>query len=64
MSVIAMLISSYAIRLAVSLHNGMSHDSNNNNHNSRNVDGTLMVLHRNFAEDIIMSQRNQLMTFF
>jgi hypothetical protein len=26
--------------------------------------GTLMVLHRNFAEDIIMSQRNQLMTFF
>jgi hypothetical protein len=40
MSVIAMLISSYAIRLAESLHNGMLHDSNNNNGNSRrNVDG-------------------------
>jgi hypothetical protein len=39
MSVIAMLISSYAIRLAVSSHNGMSHDNNNNNGNSRNVDG-------------------------
>jgi hypothetical protein len=26
--------------------------------------GTLMVLHRNLAEDIIMSQRNHLMTFF
>jgi hypothetical protein len=25
--------------LAVSLHNGMSDDSNNNNGNSRNVDG-------------------------
>ena len=39
MSVIAMLNSSYAIRLAASLHNGMSHDSNSNNCNSRNVDG-------------------------
>ena len=39
MSVIAMLNSSYAIRLAVSLHNAMSHDSNNDNGNSRNVHG-------------------------
>ena len=39
MSVIAMLISSYALRLAVSLHNAMSHNSNNNKGNSRNVDG-------------------------
>jgi hypothetical protein len=39
MSVRYMLISSYAIRLAASLHNAMSHDSNNNNGNSRNVDG-------------------------
>lgn len=61
MSVIAMLISSYAIRLAVSLHNGMSHDSNNNNGNSRNVEG---AAYRYLAEDIIMSQRNHLMTFF
>jgi hypothetical protein len=39
MSVIAMLISSYAIRLAASSQNGMSHDSNSNNDNSGNVDG-------------------------
>lgn len=39
MSVIPMLTSSYAVRLAVGLHNVMSHDSNNNNGNSRNVDG-------------------------
>jgi hypothetical protein len=44
MSVIAMLNSSYAIRLAVSLHNGMSHDSNNNNGNSRKVDGIASVI--------------------
>jgi hypothetical protein len=48
-----MLLSSYAIRLALSLHNGMLHDSDNNSGNSRNVDGAASAL----AEGIIMSRR-------
>ena len=60
MSVIAMLISSYAIRLAevCTMECRMIVII------TTAIVGTLMVLHRNLAEDIIMSQRNHLMTFF